>query len=195
MRTWITCTTLVMEGKLSQLRELLDEVAKNTKAPFSAQATHAAQTVGHPDLYTIIAELSRSCFGNRWKPSAVKNGTKKLKHGAVFASIRCSTWLVRRTSRRLQGRSFKLCISSMLNFTRKSIMCALARGDYEAARLVFSMMSEIGREDRVTRYLMYKVALRSGQPELGTLVCICTASSANVPPQLPNVLSLYVDSH
>ena len=47
-------------------------------------------------------------------------------------------------------------------------MCALARHDYAAAREIFSKMSDPGREDRLTRYLMYKVALYGNDPYLGT---------------------------
>ena len=49
------------------------------------------------------------------------------------------------------------------------ILCALARHDYAAAREVYSKMSDLGREDRVTRYLMYKVALHENDSELGII--------------------------
>ncbi|KAF1997925.1 SPO22-domain-containing protein [Amniculicola lignicola CBS 123094] len=44
---------------------------------------------------------------------------------------------------------------------RKVIMCALARPDYAAAQEMFTKMSDIGRDEPITRYLMYKVALHS----------------------------------
>jgi hypothetical protein len=46
-------------------------------------------------------------------------------------------------------------------------MCASARQDYAAAREVFSKMSDHGRNEPITRYLMYKAALHGGDPELG----------------------------
>lgn len=49
------------------------------------------------------------------------------------------------------------------------IQCALARHDHAAAREVYSKMSESGREDRMTRYLMYKVALYADDLELGKI--------------------------
>lgn len=45
------------------------------------------------------------------------------------------------------------------------ILCALARHDYVAARECLSNMSDTGRDDRITRYLMYKVGLHSGDAE------------------------------
>jgi len=47
------------------------------------------------------------------------------------------------------------------------ILCALARHDYAAAREVFSKMSDIGRDDPITRYLMYKVGLHNGEADFG----------------------------
>jgi len=55
----------------------------------------------------------------------------------------------------------------MLTPCRKMILCALARHDYAAAREVFSKMSDIGRDDPITRYLMYKVGLHNGEADFG----------------------------
>jgi hypothetical protein len=55
----------------------------------------------------------------------------------------------------------------MLTRCRKIILCALARHDYAAAREVFTKMSDTGRDDRITRYLMYKVGLHNGEADFG----------------------------
>jgi len=47
------------------------------------------------------------------------------------------------------------------------IQCALSRQDYAAAREAFNKMSDTGRDEPVTRYLMYKVGLQSGDMDLG----------------------------
>lgn len=47
------------------------------------------------------------------------------------------------------------------------IQCALSRQDYAAAREAFNMMSDSGRDEPVTRYLMYKTGLQSGDMDLG----------------------------
>jgi hypothetical protein len=51
--------------------------------------------------------------------------------------------------------------------SRKMIQCALSRQDYEAAREVHAKMSDSSRDEPVTRYLMYKAGLRSGDAEFG----------------------------
>ncbi|KAK7533968.1 meiosis protein SPO22/ZIP4 like-domain-containing protein [Phyllosticta citribraziliensis] len=43
---------------------------------------------------------------------------------------------------------------------RKTIMCATARQDWAVAREIFFQMSGAGRKEPLTRFLMYKVALR-----------------------------------
>jgi hypothetical protein len=45
MRIWLGTTNSCAENILEQLHELLDAVSQNTKAPLSAPATHAVQTV------------------------------------------------------------------------------------------------------------------------------------------------------
>jgi hypothetical protein len=47
------------------------------------------------------------------------------------------------------------------------IQCALSRQDYAAAREAYNMMTDFGRDEPVTRYLMYKAGLRSGDMDLG----------------------------
>lgn len=50
---------------------------------------------------------------------------------------------------------------------RKIIQCALSRQDYAAAREAHKKMSESGRDEPVTRYLMYKAGIQSQDVELG----------------------------
>lgn len=61
-------------------------------------------------------------------------------------------------------RSFVLLIE-IFTKCRKIIQCALTRRDYEAARSAYARMTETGRDEPVTRYLMYKVALQSGDAD------------------------------
>jgi hypothetical protein len=46
---------------------------------------------------------------------------------------------------------------------------ALARADLVAAREAFFSMSEIAQANPQSRFLLYKVALRSGDDELGEI--------------------------
>jgi hypothetical protein len=54
-----------------------------------------------------------------------------------------------------------------VNF-RKMIQCALERQDDRTARELFNKMSDVGKAAPLTRFLMFKVALRSGDTEFGT---------------------------
>ncbi|KAK3064561.1 hypothetical protein LTS18_006048 [Coniosporium uncinatum] len=63
--------------------------------------------------------------------------------------------------------------------SRKFILCALGRQDYTVARKHYFKMSETAKAAPITRYLMYKVALRSTDVELAAdcLEGICKQSS------------------
>ncbi|MCJ1432892.1 hypothetical protein MMC27_002250 [Xylographa pallens] len=61
---------------------------------------------------------------------------------------------------------------------RKIIICNLATSDYATARNIYSGMSDIVQGADETRYLMYKVALRSGDTELA-VECLEAISSGS----------------
>ncbi|OAK98096.1 SPO22-domain-containing protein [Phaeosphaeriaceae sp. SRC1lsM3a] len=82
----------------------------------------------------------------------------------------------------------RLCLHSIFDkagaqnkarVARKIIQCALIRHDHAAAREAYNRMSESGRDEAVTRYLMYKSGLRSGDTELtaDSLEHICRSSA------------------
>jgi tetratricopeptide (TPR) repeat protein len=52
--------------------------------------------------------------------------------------------------------------------SRKLLLCALARQDTVSAREVFSTMSEAAKNDPMTRFLMFKIAIRSRETELAS---------------------------
>ncbi|KAF1835983.1 SPO22-domain-containing protein [Decorospora gaudefroyi] len=63
--------------------------------------------------------------------------------------------------------------------SRKIIQCALLRHDYAAARDVYAKMQQSGRDESVTRYLMYKVGLKSGDVDFANecLDYVCRSSA------------------
>ncbi|KAF2130996.1 SPO22-domain-containing protein [Dothidotthia symphoricarpi CBS 119687] len=63
--------------------------------------------------------------------------------------------------------------------TRKIIQCALARLDFAAAREAYSKMPSTGKDEPVTRYLMYKLGIQSNDTDLAgeCLDVICRNSS------------------
>ena len=62
---------------------------------------------------------------------------------------------------------------------RKIIQCALATHDYEGAREVHQKMPESGKDEPVTRYLMYKAGLRGGDEDFAAecLDHVCRSSA------------------
>ena len=57
-----------------------------------------------------------------------------------------------------------------LRFTRKSILCALGLSNFGKAREIYARMSDANKKDPSTQYLVYKVALRCQDLDLGMLV-------------------------
>lgn len=56
----------------------------------------------------------------------------------------------------------------MLTCTRKLLLCALARKDVSSAREIFNSMSDSARNEPMSRFLMYKISIRSGDIELAS---------------------------
>ncbi|KAF1940662.1 SPO22-domain-containing protein [Clathrospora elynae] len=147
-RIWIGTTNSFAEKALEQLQELFDTVGQNSKAPLSAPATHAAQTLlwkrvevaSSQELYVAAEAWCRTCLHHIFEKAGAQNKAK---------------------------------------IARKIIQCALSRQDYAAAREVHAKMSDIGRDESVTRYLMYKAGLRSGDTEFASecLDFICRSSA------------------
>lgn len=72
-------------------------------------------------------------------------------------------------------------LNAPLILSRKSILCAQARHDHVAAKHIFSEMPDSGRNDRITRYIMYKTGLLTEDSELGnTLSPIIVGIALNV---------------
>ncbi|KAI4675119.1 uncharacterized protein J4E88_008023 [Alternaria novae-zelandiae] len=73
----------------------------------------------------------------------------------------------------------KAGVQNKTKVARKIIQCALSRQDFEAAREVHAKMPESGKDDPVTRYLMYKAGLRGGD-EIFAAECldyVCRSSA------------------
>ncbi|ESZ92874.1 hypothetical protein SBOR_6737 [Sclerotinia borealis F-4128] len=56
--------------------------------------------------------------------------------------------------------------ANMAKISRKLLLCALGRGDINSAHEVFGSMSDMAKEEPLTRFLMYKIAIRSQEVEL-----------------------------
>ncbi len=91
---------------------------------------------------------------------------KWQRNGANWLRIRSSRlqasiiWLV------FRGQSLAEKTILVLTFHRKLLLCAIARKDVGVAREIFSSMSKGAQNEAMTRFLMYKIALRCGENEL-----------------------------
>ncbi|KAF7952888.1 hypothetical protein EAE96_006111 [Botrytis aclada] len=56
--------------------------------------------------------------------------------------------------------------ANMAKISRKLLLCALNRGDINSARDIFASMSDSAKEEPLTRFLMYKISIRSEEVEL-----------------------------
>ncbi|KAF2017110.1 SPO22-domain-containing protein [Aaosphaeria arxii CBS 175.79] len=135
MRIWMGTPDCTAEKQHEQLQVLLDVVSDNMKQPFSAPATHAAQTL-------LWKQVEAACAQENWS----------------LAEAWCHICLQRIFSTSGEVNRSKIA--------RKVITCTLARQDYQAALQVYEDMSSLSKDDFMTRYLMYKVALRVGDHDL-----------------------------
>ncbi|KAF7947325.1 uncharacterized protein EAE97_004574 [Botrytis byssoidea] len=56
--------------------------------------------------------------------------------------------------------------ANMAKISRKLLLCSLNRGDINSARTIFAAMSDSAKEEPLTRFLMYKIAIRSEEVEI-----------------------------
>lgn len=73
----------------------------------------------------------------------------------------------------------KAGVQNKAKVARRIIQCALSRHDYTTAREAHSKMSDSGKDEPVTRYLMYKVGLQSADTDFAAecLKFVCRRSS------------------
>ncbi|KAF7916982.1 uncharacterized protein EAE98_010413 [Botrytis deweyae] len=71
--------------------------------------------------------------------------------------------------------------ANMAKISRKLLLCALNRGDINSARDIFTSMSDCAKEEPLTRFLMYKIAIRSEKVELAAECLEKVASCAEDP--------------
>lgn len=99
-----------------------------------------------------------------------------------------SLWKFRRAE---YGSYIEVCITRIsLNkcpanmFLRKLLLCALGRNDVGAARDIFNRMSETARDEPMSRFLMYKIAVRCCDVELAAECLLKVAAASATDPTL-----------
>ena len=86
---------------------------------------------------------------------------------ALLASDLWEFWV---NQYRQTGKAGHSCLPSTnlsLRFARKLILCALGLSDFGKAREVYCEMTDSNKKDPSTQYLVYKVALRCRDLDLG----------------------------
>lgn len=73
--------------------------------------------------------------------------------------------------------------ANMAKISRKILLCALGRGDINCARDIFGSMSDAAKEEPLTRFLLYKIAIRNGEVELAA-ECLEKVASCSEDPTL-----------
>jgi hypothetical protein len=72
----------------------------------------------------------------------------------------------------------------LIKQNRKLLLCALGRQDIGSARDIFGTMSEVARDEPMTRFLMYKIAIRCGEIEIAAECLQIISSSSSEDPTL-----------
>jgi hypothetical protein len=111
--------------------------------------------------------LHRHYSGKEWRLCQNKNKPVWLSPGASCASMLSLKIPVRKTRLKLPGKPQRWPNEWNLIRRRKLIQFAISRQSYASARESYSNMPETGRDEPVTRYLMYKLGIRSGDSEFG----------------------------
>ncbi len=75
-----------------------------------------------------------------------------------------------------------IVVRNFYKICRKLILCALSKNDLLSAKEIFNAMSESARDEPMSRFLLYKVAVRSGDIDLAAeCLAIVSASSTEDP--------------
>lgn len=77
----------------------------------------------------------------------------------------------RRQNRKVRLECMTLINTSKIHY-RKLLLCAIGMSDTVQARDIFDSMSTCNKEEVLTQFLMYKVALRSQDDKSGVLLSI-----------------------
>lgn len=151
---------------IASLRHLLNTTVQTCDRALSAKATHAAQT------------LMWKATGSSFDPAAADEWCSLMRH-PIFASAgqinKARVW------RCVEHRAMSV---AHLTVYRKSIHSALARDDLDAARQIYFSMPKNMQDESLTRYLCFKLALRSKDVDFATESLRLIVKSADRTPNL-----------
>lgn len=118
-------------------------------------------TANRPKSLTLTASATHAAQILLWKRIEVTCGQQQYDIAESWCRLALHP---------VFGRSGWLNVAKI---ERKLILCALGRRDLTSARELCLQMSEASRTAPMTKYLMYKVAVRSGDEDLGKYMILC----------------------
>ncbi|TVY49609.1 hypothetical protein LOCC1_G000373 [Lachnellula occidentalis] len=157
-RLWMSVTQRDSPEALSSLEEFFTMIASNVNQPIGATATAAAHTASLPLLL--------------WKH--IESNYAQAQYDVAGKWCQLAMHQIFEKSGEL----------NMARLSRKLLLCAFARKDISSAREIFGSMSAVAQNEPMTRFLMYKIALRSGDHELAADSLHIISSSSKEDPNL-----------
>jgi hypothetical protein len=159
--------------------------------------------------------MDDSFFGSGSNPTIRKASIKSLRNGAGWQCTKYSKPLGTSTWPEYRGKLFRSSHrvhTDFIYYNRKLLLCAIATQDFGNARDIFGSMSDMAKNEPMTRFLMYKVAIRCneltfaseclqvvGSPSTkdATLLYACVLDAQQVGNRLQAVaaLQLVLDKH
>lgn len=150
---WLSTSNIHAENALEQLQQILDMVLQESGTSLSAPATHAAQTL-------------------IWKKVEDKSAQEQHESAEAWCRLGLHPMFEKAGAQnkiKITRSVPRSCGSVRANHCRKLIQTAFSRQDYTAAREVYRGSPKSGRDEPITRYMMYKVGLKSGDADFGKL--------------------------
>lgn len=160
VRVWLGTSDAPAGHSLEQLQQAMDFVMQDPNFSLPAPATHAAQTLIWKKIeettareqYNEAEAWCQLCLHPIFEKAGTQNKVKITRYRTLNIG--------------------HLYLSRLI-VQRKLIHSALSRQDYAAAHDAYLRLPESSRDEPLTRYLMYKVSLRSERTDFGeSLLCL-----------------------
>ncbi|KAI9856788.1 MAG: hypothetical protein M1824_005259 [Vezdaea acicularis] len=149
-RLWMTVSATETSGNTQSLVALVNELSSKLQKPLSASATHASQ---------IVRDLNPS---RRPEANTLQLLWKLIELNYTQGQFAAAEAWCKLALHKVFENSGEL---NAAKISRKLILCSLSREDFGSAKIIFNQMSDSGRQAPMTRYLMFKASVRSGDED------------------------------
>lgn len=165
----LACQTLedFLSGRLSEARnQVWTEKAVITYVWIEASHDQSLEQLDRlGELLDEVLQSAGQAFGPEATHAAQTLMWKRIDSGNVSTNGEVAAHWCRLASHALFGKAGELNRSKV---ARKMILLSLANGDFAAAREAYFQMPASGKAAPITLYLLYKVALRTGDAEMAS---------------------------